>query len=254
MLLDTPLLLQYLQDHMILTRGAAVDSKLLSKAIMYVSPSICDIDEYDALLSDAYSLLDWDSTDCGHWGQGWDMEMITPHDSIFMSYQAFTLYKGFTRQIVDITGLLHHLHLVAAHMPAHNDNNDCIDTYESSPKGCWTKDMVLIMIREKALYPSMSHQEIYTSWWKSLASVPLSRAYERREKTDMWNKLFRLCVYEPNKWSIDTHKMLPFATRTTIMTLLLCQLRGSQAQPRQNIGMLKGTNVMIYVFEFMDLY
>ena len=254
MLLDTSLLVQYLQDHMILTPGASVDSKLLSKAIIYVSPCICDIDEYDALLSDAYSLLEWDDMDCGQWGQGWDMEMITPHDSIFMSYQAFSLYKGFTRQIVHITDLLHHLHLVASHMPAHADNNDCIDTHEYSPKGCWTKDMVLIMIREKALYSNMSHLEIYTAWWKSLASVPLSRSYEWHDKADMWNKLFRLCVYEPNKWSIDTHKMLPHATRTTIMTLLLCQLRCSQAQPRQNIGILKGTNMMHHVFEFIDLY
>eukprot|EP00937_MAST-01D_sp_MAST-1D-sp2_P008284 g8284.t1 len=192
--------------------------------------------------------------DCGHWGQGWDMEMITPHDSIFMSYQAFTLYKCFTRQIADMTGLLHHLHLVAAHMPTHADNDDCIDTYEYSPKGCWTKDMVLIMIREKALYANMQPNEIYIEWWKSLVYVPFSRSYEWPEKADMWKKLFRMCVHEPNMWSVTSHNMLPAATRTTIMTLLLCQLRGSQAQPRQNIGILKGTNIMHNVFEFIDLY
>ena len=52
------------------------------------------------------------------------MELITPHDSIFMSYLGFTLYKGFTRQIVDVTSLLQHLHLVAAHMPDHADKSD----------------------------------------------------------------------------------------------------------------------------------
>lgn len=254
MLLDTTLLIEYLHDHMILVPGAAVDSKLLSKAIMNVSLTICDIDEYDALLSDAYSLLDWDDMDRGQWGQGWDMELITPQDSIFMSYQGFSLYMGFTRQITDVKDLLHHLHLVAAHMPVHADNNDCIDTHEYSPKGCWTKDMVIIMIREKALYAHMSPQSIYIAWWQALPFVPLSRAYEWQEKADMWNQLFRICVYEPRVWSADDHKMLPASTRTTVMTMLLCQLRGSRTQPRRHVGILQGTNVMHHVFTFIDLY